>query len=261
MTPYAVTYNGAATRLPARPRARVAENLNSLLVLGGTTHTKAGTYPSDAGPSPATRTITAPAARSATASPKANAVITVTPYSVTYDGTAHTATGTATGRRDRGGGPEPLLNLSGTTHTNAGHLHQRCVDLRDGNGNYNNTNGTVSDSIAKAERDHHRDALHRDLQRRGAHGDRHGHGRRDRGGDLSALLNLSGTTHTNAGTYTSDAWTFATATATTTTPTARSVTASPRPTRPSRDALHRDLRRRGAHRDRHGHGRRRARRT
>ena len=28
---------------------------------------------------------------------KANAVVTVTPYSVTYDGAAHTATGTATG--------------------------------------------------------------------------------------------------------------------------------------------------------------------
>src|SRR5439155_22913628 len=49
---------------------------------------------------------------------KANATITVTAYSVTYDGSAHTATGSATGV----GGVDlsGLLNLGGTTHTNAG---------------------------------------------------------------------------------------------------------------------------------------------
>ena len=51
---------------------------------------------------------------------KADAHITVTPYHVTYDGNAHTATGTATGVES----PSPvdltgLLHLGGTTHTDA----------------------------------------------------------------------------------------------------------------------------------------------
>src|SRR5262249_48907371 len=52
---------------------------------------------------------------------KANAVIVVTPYTVSYDGNPHTATGTATGVET----PTPanlsgLLDLSGTTHTSLG---------------------------------------------------------------------------------------------------------------------------------------------
>ena len=46
-----------------------------------------------------------------------NAVISVTPYSVTYDGDPHTATGTAKGVK---GENLSGLNLSGTTHTSAG---------------------------------------------------------------------------------------------------------------------------------------------
>ena len=79
---------------------------------------------------------------------KANATINVTPYSVTYDGNAHTATGTATGV-----GGEDLdagLNLSGTTHTNAGDVRQRHLDLHRRHGNYNDASGTVHDSIAQA---------------------------------------------------------------------------------------------------------------
>src|SRR5207253_887901 len=47
---------------------------------------------------------------------KANATISVTAYSVIYDGAAHTATGTAKGVK---GESLSGLNLSGTTHTNA----------------------------------------------------------------------------------------------------------------------------------------------
>ena len=48
----------------------------------------------------------------------ANATIAVTPYSVTYDGNQHTATVSATGalNEDLSGD----VNLSGTTHTDAG---------------------------------------------------------------------------------------------------------------------------------------------
>src|SRR5439155_680608 len=49
---------------------------------------------------------------------KATATITVTPYDVTYDANPHTATGAATGV----GGVDLSagLNLTGTTHSNAG---------------------------------------------------------------------------------------------------------------------------------------------
>jgi hypothetical protein len=48
---------------------------------------------------------------------KGNASITVTPYSVTYDGAAHTATAIATGAQ---GEDLSGLSLAGTTHTDAG---------------------------------------------------------------------------------------------------------------------------------------------
>src|SRR5439155_9598870 len=78
---------------------------------------------------------------------KANATIDVTPYSVTYDGDPHSATGTAKGVKN-----EILtgLDLSGTTHTNAGTYASDPWTFTDTTGNYNNASGTVSDSIAKA---------------------------------------------------------------------------------------------------------------
>ena len=78
---------------------------------------------------------------------KANANITITPYSVTYDGNPHTAAGTAKGAQN-----ENLsgLNLSGTAHTNAGSYPTDPWTFTDVTGNYNNSSGTVADSIAKA---------------------------------------------------------------------------------------------------------------
>ena len=78
---------------------------------------------------------------------KAAATIIVTPYSVTYDGVSHTATGTATGVLS-----ESLsgLNLSGTTHTNVGTYATDAWTFTDVTGNYNDASGTVSDVIGKA---------------------------------------------------------------------------------------------------------------
>ena len=77
---------------------------------------------------------------------KATAVIAVTPYSVTYDGTSHTATGSATGvnSEDLAG-----LDLGGTAHTNAGSYPDTWT-FTDVTGNYNDANGTVNNAIAKA---------------------------------------------------------------------------------------------------------------
>jgi hypothetical protein len=77
---------------------------------------------------------------------KANASISVTGYTVTYDGSAHTAAGTATGigSADLSG----LLDLSGTTHTDVGTYADSWSF--DGDVNYNSASGTVSDSITAA---------------------------------------------------------------------------------------------------------------
>src|SRR5437870_2985590 len=55
---------------------------------------------------------------------KADATLVVSGYAVTYDGNAHSASGTATGVKG-----ESLLGLdfSGTTHTNAGAAHRHAL--------------------------------------------------------------------------------------------------------------------------------------
>ena len=74
---------------------------------------------------------------------KAEATVTVTPYAVTYDTAAHTATGTATGVL---GETLAGLNLGGTTHTNAGTYHDTWT-FTDITGNYLAANGAVTDTI------------------------------------------------------------------------------------------------------------------
>jgi hypothetical protein len=77
----------------------------------------------------------------------ATATINVTPYSVTYDGSAHTAMGTA-----KGVGGATLsssdLTLTGTTHTAAGSYSTDAWSFSDPN--YASASGTVSDKIAQA---------------------------------------------------------------------------------------------------------------
>ena len=77
----------------------------------------------------------------------ANATITVTPYSVSYDGITYTATGTATGV---GGVSLSGLTVSGTAHTNAGNYFSDGWTFHDVTGNYQDATGSVNDSIAKA---------------------------------------------------------------------------------------------------------------
>jgi hypothetical protein len=78
---------------------------------------------------------------------KAAASINVTPYSVVYDAAPHTAAGTATGvfGEDLGA----LLDLGGTTHTNAGAYDGDAWSFA-GDANYNSAGGTVDDAVAKA---------------------------------------------------------------------------------------------------------------
>jgi hypothetical protein len=72
------------------------------------------------------------------------ATINITPYNVTYDGKPHSATGVATcGAIDVSGD----LNLSGTTHTNAGVYATDPWTFHDPNGNCKDANGTGADTI------------------------------------------------------------------------------------------------------------------
>ena len=131
---------------------------------------------------------------------KANATIAVTPYSVTYDATAHTATGTVSGV-----GPvnQSDLDLTGTTHTNAGTYTDTWV-FTDTTGNYNNSTGTVVDTIAKANATIVVTpySVTYDATAHTATGTVSGVGPVNQ-----SDLDLTGTTHTNAGTYT-DTWVF-----------------------------------------------------
>jgi hypothetical protein len=72
-------------------------------------------------------------------------------YSVTYDASAHTATGTCEGVGTDG--TLAGLDLSGTTHTNAGDYSGDPWNFTDTSGNYNDTSGTVDDFIDKADAD------------------------------------------------------------------------------------------------------------
>jgi hypothetical protein len=77
---------------------------------------------------------------------KASATITVTPYSVTYDGFSHTSLGSAVGVL-----LETISGLivSGTTHTTAGDYASDAWSFT-GTANYNSANGTVHNVINKA---------------------------------------------------------------------------------------------------------------
>ncbi len=185
-------------------------DLSGDLDLSHTTHTNAGTYSSDywtftdatgnyvdVGPTTITDSIA-----------QASAQITVTPYSVTYDGNPHTATGTAIGV----GGVDLSgdLDLSHTTHTNAGTYSTDSWTFTDPTGDYVNVGPTtITDSIAKANATivitpYTTATAVYDGSSYTATGTATGAG----GVDLSSELNLSGTTHTDAGTYNGDVWTF-----------------------------------------------------
>ena len=202
VTPYSVTYSGTAHTATGTAKGVLNENLAGL-DLSATNHTDAGDYPSD----PWTFTDATGNYNNANGTvhdhiDKADPVISVTPYSVTYSGTAHTATGTAKGVLN-----ENLagLDLSGTTHTHAGDYPSDAWTFTDSTGNYNNTNGTVHDHIDKANATVN--VVPYNVVYDGNPHIASGTAKGVLNEDL-APLNLSGTSHTDAGDYPSDTWTF-----------------------------------------------------
>jgi hypothetical protein len=74
------------------------------------------------------------------------ATISINPYTLIYDGTAHSATGTATG--DNGEDLSSLLDLSQTVHTDGGVFTDGWTFA--GNSDYDPASGTITDVIGQA---------------------------------------------------------------------------------------------------------------
>ena len=72
--------------------------------------------------------------------------ITVTPYSVTYDGSSHIATGTAIGAGSVNLSSD--LNLTGTIHTNVGVYSNDTWTFHDPSGKYDDVSSTITDTIS-----------------------------------------------------------------------------------------------------------------
>jgi hypothetical protein len=208
VTPYNVTYDGNPHTASATATGAGGANLIADLTLSGTTHTSVGTYASDAWSFADPNYVSQSGTVSDTIS-KATATINVMPYSVTYDGNPHTATATATGA----GGvtlSATDFTLTGTTHTNAGPYAGDAWSFTDPSGNYANASGTVNDKInqATAAIIVSPYTVIYDGNPHTATGTATGVG----GANLNADLTLNGTTHTDAGSYPSDAWSFTDAT-------------------------------------------------
>src|SRR4029079_9319544 len=80
---------------------------------------------------------------------KGNATVVVTAYSVTFDANPHTATYTITGVGTDTTAAGSSINVSATTHTDAGTYNGDAWSFSGGN-NYNDQNGAVDDVIGKA---------------------------------------------------------------------------------------------------------------
>ena len=144
LTGYVGTYDGTSHQATGTATGVLGEDLSAGLDLSVTSHTNAGTYIDAVTFTDVTGNYKNTIKNVKSTISKANAVITVNSYSVTFDGLAHTATGTATGvlGEDLSAG----LDLSSTTHTNVG-TYIDTVTFTDVTGNYKNTVKNVSSRI------------------------------------------------------------------------------------------------------------------
>ena len=131
----------------------------------------------------------------------------VTVYNVTYDGDPHTATYTITGVGTDPGAAGTSINVTGTTHTPAGTYNGDPWSFNGGN-NYNDQSGTVNDHIGKANA-----AVVVTAYNVTYDGDPHTATYTITGvgtdpGAAGTSINVTGTTHTPAGTYNGDPWSF-----------------------------------------------------
>ena len=209
VTPYNVTYDGqphSATYTITGVNGETGATVGSVDV-SNTTHTVAGTYSSDSWSFTGTANYNDIAATTISDTiNKADATVVVTPYNVTYDTNAHTATYSVTGVGTDTAAAGSSISVSATTHTAAGTYNGDAWSFTGGN-NYNDQNGTVDDYIGKANANCSSItgySVTYDTVSHTATGTCQGVGA---DGTLTGL-NLSGTTHTLAGNYPTDPWTF-----------------------------------------------------
>ncbi len=179
--------------------------------VSNTIHTNAGTYNTDSWTFTGTANYNNIAAQTITdVINKADAVVVVTPYTVTYDGLPHTATVTSiTGVNGETGATVGTVDVSNTIHTNAGTYNTDSWTFT-GTANYNNIAAqTITDVISKANATvvvTPYDVVY----------DGQPHtatvtsitGVNMETGATVGTVDVSGTTHTNAGSYLADPWTF-----------------------------------------------------
>jgi hypothetical protein len=215
VTPYDVTYDGQSHTASVSTITGVNGETGATVGtvdVSGTTHTNAGTYTGDPWSFTATANYNDSNGTVDDNIDKANASFTVTPYNVTYDGAAHTATvSTITGVNGETGATVGTVDVSGTTHTNAGPYNGDAWSFT-GTANYNDSNGTVDDNIDKADAAvvvaaytcptttytglPHTATV---VSITGVNGET---------GATVGAVDVSNTTHTNAGTYAADYWFF-----------------------------------------------------
>jgi hypothetical protein len=126
-------------------------------------------------------------------------ICSIMPYNVGFDGSDHTATGTC---HAYGGALAVGLDLRGTTHPDVGDYPTDAWVLSDSN--FQPARGTVHDTIAKAA---HCTITPYDATYNAADHTARGTCIGDGGAVLDGLV-LSGTSHTDAGNYGTDAWSF-----------------------------------------------------
>ncbi len=151
VTGYSLTYDGNAHTATGSATDVSGNALPaSDFMLTSTTHTNAGTYNGDSW------SFSDPSGNYAAASGtvndaigQANAHASVTGYSLTYDGNAHTATASATGVNGQAL-PASDFTLTSTTHTNSGTYNGDSWSFSDPSGNYAAASGTVNDSVSQA---------------------------------------------------------------------------------------------------------------
>ena len=210
VTPYSVTYDGIAhtSTFTAVGIETIPVDLTGLMDVSGTTQTDVGTYNSAAWSFPGNTNYASTSGTVDNNIDQATAVITVTPYSVTYDGIAHTSTFTAVGVETIPVDLTGLMDVSGTTQTDAGTYNSAAWSFA-GNTNYASTSGTVDNNIDQA-------TAVITVTPYSVTYDGIAHtstftavGVETIPVDLTGLMDVSGTTQTDAGTYNSAAWSFA----------------------------------------------------
>ena len=214
VTPYDVTYDG-------QPHTATVSSITGVngetgatvgtVDVSNTTHTNAGTYASDSWSFTGTANYNDIAARrSPTRSTRRTRRWWSRRTTVTYDGQAHTATvSTITGVNGETGATVGTVDVSNTTHTNAGTYAGDSWSFT-GTANYNDIAGTtITDAIDKAnatvvvtpydvtyDGQPHTATV---SSITGVNGET---------GATVGTVDVSNTTHTNAGTYASDSWSF-----------------------------------------------------